>query len=95
MEKAEIIHLARLARIAITDEEAEKMRVSIDDVLAYVSVIKDIAGDTVEKKPGALVNVFRADEVTNSADEFTEVLLAEAPKRKGRFLSVKKILNAE
>ncbi len=95
MKKEEIIHLAHLARIAISDGEAESLRASIDDVLAYVSVLEDIAGETLEKKPGALQNVFRTDVVTNAPGEYTETLLAEAPKRKGRYLAVKKILHVE
>ncbi len=95
MQKEDIIHLARLARIAITDSEAEKLRTDIDSVLSYVSVVSDIAGGEVKKVAGPLRNVFREDEVSNEPDAFTETLLKEAPKRKGRYLVVKKILNAE
>ncbi len=95
MKKEDVIHLARLARIAITDTEAEKLCTDIDSVLAYVSTVSAITGGEATKQPGALKNVFREDVVTNDADAYTETLLAEAPKRKGRYLAVKKILHAE
>lgn len=95
MQKEDIINLARLSRIAITDAEAERLTVDIDNVLSYVSVVSSITGGEETKQPGALKNVFREDEVTNEADEYTETLLAEAPKRKGRYLVVKKILHVE
>lgn len=96
MHKDDVQHLADLARIAITDKEAEAFTQEIDAVLAYVSSVEDIAAAAdLTKTVGPRHNVFRADEVTNAADTYTETLLAEAPKRHGRFLEVKKILNQE
>lgn len=95
MKKEEVVSLARLARIAITDEEAERLRSDMDNVLAYVSVISEIAGEEAAKEPGALRNVFRDDVVQHAPDQYTETLLAEVPHRQGRFLAVKKILNVD
>ncbi len=95
MTKEDVLHLARLARIATTDAEAEKLRGEIDGVLSYVSVISEITGGEVVKEPGALKNVFREDVVENEPDQYTETLLSAAPKRIGRYFAVKKILNVE
>lgn len=96
MEKEDILHLANLARIEISDEEAESFRGEVESVLEYVSAVDSITADTgITKKTGPVFNVFREDEVRNQADEYTEVLLAEAPKRKGRHLQVKKILQTD
>ncbi len=95
MKKEEVVKLAHLARIAITDSEAESLRKDIDDVLAYVSVISDITGGEVKKEPGALKNVFRKDEVTNEAGAYTKAMLDAAPHTDGRYIAVKKILHAE
>lgn len=94
MKKEDILHLGKLSRIKISDDEAEKLLGDIDAVLSYVSVIDEITADTgVTKKVGAVYNVFREDVVTVEAHEHTETLLAEAPKRKGQHLAVKKILS--
>ena len=96
METGDIKHLASLARIRISDNEAEGLKKDIDSVLEYVSVVSEITTDgDVTKKVGARYNVFRDDVVTNEPGSFTEALLAEAPKREGNYLKVKKILNQD
>jgi aspartyl-tRNA(Asn)/glutamyl-tRNA(Gln) amidotransferase subunit C len=96
MEKKDIVHLASLARIRISDEEAEALREDVDSVLSYVSAVNDIAADaSLTKKVGVVHNVFREDKTTNEPDQYTEALLSEAPKVKGRHLMVKKILQMD
>jgi len=96
MEKEDILHLGNLARIKISDEEAEALRSDSANVLSYVSVVNDIATEAdVTKEVGAVYNAFRDDEVTVEPDAHTEDLLNEAPAKKGRFLAVKKILNTD
>lgn len=93
MEKKDILHLANLARIRIDDAEAASLLNDIDSVLAYVSEVSSIAADVnLTKKVGARFNIFREDIVTNEPEAYTDALLAEAPKKKGRHLMVKKIL---
>ena len=97
MKREDIEHLARLARIRLSSAEMERLPNELSSIVAYVGVVSDIAaGDSVEQpKVGARFNVFRQDEVTNKADEFTKDILAEMPKTEGRFLSVKKILQID
>lgn len=94
MTKEEILHLGRLSRIALTPTEVDSFQTSIDAILSYVSEVRDIAAsDTTDPAVGARYNVLRSDEVTHAGGSYTEVLLAAMPKREGRYLSVKKILN--
>ena len=96
MKKEDITHLASLARIKLTPEEEAKFPDELSAIVSYVSVVSDIAADgAVAPTLGVRHNVFRADEVTNQPDEFTEALLAEMPATKGRFMEVKKILHTE
>jgi len=96
MEKKDILHLATLSRISITDAEAEALKTDIESVLSYVGVVSEIAADAYQTKTvGSVYNVFRADEVTNEADAYTEALLQEAPKSQGRYLKVKKIIEQD
>lgn len=95
MEKADILHLGRLARINIKDEEVADLQRDITSVLDYVSVVNEIATDGVVKAPGAVHNVFRTDVVTTTTGEHTEVLLSEAPQRERDMLVVKKILSQD
>lgn len=93
MKKEDIEHLARLSRIALTDDESTALATDITSILGYVSEIEDIAGELhEEKKVGALYNVMREDTHPHEPDVYTEDILASAPERDGRYVKVKKIL---
>lgn len=96
MTKEEILHLGRLSRIELTDEEVAKFNTEITAILEYVSAINEISGDAaLTKHVGARFNVFRKDEVTNEPGSYTDDLLAEMPETDGRYMKVKKILDNE
>lgn len=96
MNKEDIFHLGSLARIKLTDEEADALKTDISGILEYVSTINKIVADTsITKEVGARYNVFREDSVTNDPESFTEALLNEMPEKKDRYLKVKKILNPD
>ena len=96
MQKTDIQHLAKLARIKVGDEEVADLQKDIDAVLEYVSVIDEITATAeMTKKVGPVYNVFRSDEVTCEPGSHTEDLLKEAPERDGNYLKVKKILNTD
>lgn len=96
MQKEDILRLASLARIHITDDEATHLLGDIESVLSYVSEINEITANTeITKKVGPRFNVFRDDVVTNQGDSNTETLLQEVPKRKDRYVVVKKILQID
>ncbi|HRH26641.1 MAG TPA: Asp-tRNA(Asn)/Glu-tRNA(Gln) amidotransferase subunit GatC [Parcubacteria group bacterium] len=91
VNKDEVKNLADLARVRLSDEEAEALSKEIDSILAYVGQIKDASVEDEVLVP-VLKNVMREDEPKNKDDEYTEDILNNAPSREGRFLKVKKIL---
>lgn len=94
MEQAEIEHLATLARIAVTPEEAKKLAHDITGVLSYVRQIEEITGTgPLIKEVGSLHTVMREDENPHEAGLYTEDLLARAPKRYGAYVEVQKIID--
>ena len=96
MQKDDVLRLAALARITVSDVEAEALKDELASVLDYVSVVDDITAEAgITKKVGAVYNVFRADEATNEPGAETETLLAEVPAREGNYLKVKKILTTD
>jgi aspartyl-tRNA(Asn)/glutamyl-tRNA(Gln) amidotransferase subunit C len=42
----EVAHVARLARLSLSDEELERMRSQLSDILAYIELLQevDVAG---------------------------------------------------
>lgn len=96
MTKEEILHLAHLSRIKISDEEVAKFQGEIEAILEYVSQVDKIVADAELKKvPGPVHNVFREDEVTNEPGSHTKDLVAAFPDRRDDLLRVQKILNPD
>lgn len=97
MTKEEVLHLAKLARIELSEQELATFTKEMSAILSYVSSIKEIVGETEKKEPniGARFNVFRPDVATNEANQYTKDLLAEMPETKNDMLVVKKILQVE
>lgn len=88
----EIAHIARLARIELSDEELEKYRADLAKILGYIEILKTV--DTTGVDPLAQVtgleNVFRPDEIEDQA--YADDILKGAPAASGRFIRVRKVL---
>ena len=90
------MHLGALARIRMSDDEADTLQTEISAILSYVSAIDGEVGEAaLEKTTGPVHNVFRTDETTNEPEQYTKVLLEAMPERSGRFMRVPKILNTD
>lgn len=89
--KEDIKNLASLARIEMSDEEAQAMTGEIDSILGYVGQIKNATGDSETALP-KLRNVMREDISLNEPKQYTEDILKNAPAREKNYLKVKKIL---
>jgi aspartyl-tRNA(Asn)/glutamyl-tRNA(Gln) amidotransferase subunit C len=88
LSQTEIEKLARLARIAITDEEKAQFGKEIESILGYVSELQQVAK---EGNPTiSIKNVMREDIAVNTDPKN---LLEEAPHTEGDFIAVKKILS--
>jgi len=85
--------IARLARIAITDEDVERMREQLSSILDHFEVLSDI--DTDDIPPTAqsfdLTNVERADEPGEPIDR--EGALEGAPRRQDGYFRVRAVLD--
>lgn len=94
MNKEKVLDLAKLARIAISDTEAESLSHEFDYILNYVSEVKKVATEehsNILKNVGVF-NVMREDGEPHESGIYTEKILNEAPAREGNYLKVKKIL---
>jgi len=85
MEKKDIMHLASLSRIRISQAEAEAFTKEIDAILEYVGAVNEITADvSLTKKVGVRHNIFREDKVTNDPEFYTQAHLRKAPHTSGR-----------
>jgi aspartyl-tRNA(Asn)/glutamyl-tRNA(Gln) amidotransferase subunit C len=86
ISRDEVAHLARLVRLALTEDELDSFAGQLDAILSHVSQIQavDVTGVDPTGNPLKDVNVFRPDTVEPCLTQ--EEALAEAPKAvDGRF----------
>ena len=81
-----VIHVARLARLALTDAEIERMTAQLGDMLEHFADIDELDLADVEPmtQPYPLTNVLREDVVVDGLDR-DEVLAAAPDAHDGRF----------
>ncbi len=81
-------YISDLSRLYLSDEEKEKAKGDLSDVLSYIDKLNelDTKGMPEMSHPFEAVNCFREDVVTNSDDR--ENLLANAPESKGSYYKV-------
>ncbi len=87
----EVEHVAKLARLELTEEEKVKFSKQLGDILDYAQQMNEIDTEGVEPMSHAIpiVNVMREDEVVH---EFSrEELMANAPLKEDGFFRVPKI----
>ena len=89
-----MLKLANLARIKISEDEAESLSHEFESILKYVGEVKSIKADIGAKSPEdfPVRNVLRKDGEGHESGIHSEALLASAPERKGDYIKVKKIL---
>ena len=86
ISREDVANLAKLARLALTDDELDSFAGQLDAILGYVGQIQavDVTGVTPTGNPLRDVNVTRPDVVAPSLPQ--EQALAEAPAAdEGRF----------
>jgi aspartyl-tRNA(Asn)/glutamyl-tRNA(Gln) amidotransferase subunit C len=94
LTRADVEHVARLARLALTDDEIERLTGDLAAVLAHAADVAslDLDGVPPTAHPLPLRNVLRADVVRPSLDR-DEVLASAPAAEDGRF-RVPRILDA-
>lgn len=92
ISRDEVAHLARLARLALTDDELESYAGQLDAIIGHVSRIQsvDVTGVEATDNPLKDVNVTRPDVVQPCLTQ--DEALAEAPKAEDGRFAVPRIL---
>ncbi len=93
ISKEQVLHLAKLAQLELTDSEVEKFSVQLTSILQYVDKVKDVELSSDVQRDFKKVNTFREDENPHEAGEHREAILEAMPETKDNLLVVKKILN--
>lgn len=87
----DVEHVAKLARLELTEEEKIKFSKQLGDVLGYVNAMNEV--DTTDVAPMShaveFSNVMRED--VEIYEQTREELMSNAPDREGDFFKVPKI----
>jgi aspartyl-tRNA(Asn)/glutamyl-tRNA(Gln) amidotransferase subunit C len=88
----EVRHIALLARVGMTDEEVERMRDQLSNILGHFDSLQQLDTGAVEPTGHSVgvESVMREDRARESSTR--EDALANAPRREGDFVRVRAVL---
>lgn len=89
----DVEHVAKLARLGLTEDEKKKFQGQISSILGYVEKLQKV--DTKNIEPTAqvtgLINSIREDEVEEASKETMKKLVDAAPLKKDNLVKTKAI----
>jgi aspartyl-tRNA(Asn)/glutamyl-tRNA(Gln) amidotransferase subunit C len=88
----DVEHVARLARLELSEADKERMRQELDSILSYIDKLRALDTEGVEPTSHAvpMTNVMRDDMPRPSLPQ--DDMLANAPERSGEFFRVPRII---
>lgn len=95
MDKEKVLKLASLARLKMSDEEAEHLSQEFGAILNYVGDVKAVSNTSEALTPQdfPLRNIMRDDVRHHESGLYSAKLLAEASHSEKGYIEVKKILS--
>ena len=88
IDREQLLHVARLARLELHEEEVDRLEAQLNDIIDAVSKVSelDLSDVPPTSHPLDVVNVWAADEP--HACLSVEEALANAPEREGAYFKV-------
>ncbi|MBI4268336.1 Asp-tRNA(Asn)/Glu-tRNA(Gln) amidotransferase subunit GatC [Candidatus Uhrbacteria bacterium] len=95
LTKKDVEHIARLARLELTEDEKALFSEQLSSVLSYVDQLKEVDTSGVQYgyQVDGLDNVMDEDVVRPCSDETQKLLLEAMPDRAGDLLKVKNVFS--
>jgi len=92
LTREDVLHIARLARLGLTETELEKFREQLSNILENFEILQQV--DTADIPPTAqsiaLQNVMRDDEAATSLPQ--SEILVNAPQKDENYFRVRAVL---
>ena len=92
LSREEVLHIALLARLGLTEDEVDRLREQLSNILEHFEALQQV--DTTDVPPTAqsipLQNVTKDDKVADSLPP--DQILANAPRKEGEYFRVKAVL---
>jgi len=94
LSEEEVRHIAKLARIELTEEEVRKFTVQMGGVLEYVEVLQEVDTDGVPEtsQVTGLTNVMEEDEIRPSQSSREDLLGCSELPVEGKQIKVPRVV---
>jgi aspartyl-tRNA(Asn)/glutamyl-tRNA(Gln) amidotransferase subunit C len=88
----QVRHIARLARIAMSDEEIERLAPELNNILGWVEQLGEVNTDGIEPLTAVIDQKLRLREDAVTDGDIREDVLANAPDAQHGFFAVPKVI---
>ena len=92
--KKDVEHVARLARLALSEDEKDRYAAQLESILEYIDILNK--ADTANSEPMShvlpMANVWRDDQAEPNRLGSQADILKNAPDSEGPYIKVKKII---
>ena len=93
IEDKDVLHIAKLARLKLADNELENYKKNLQEILDFADTINHVKTDDIGETIGINenYNVFRKDEIKQESNK--DELLANAPSQDEEMFRIPKVIN--
>jgi aspartyl-tRNA(Asn)/glutamyl-tRNA(Gln) amidotransferase subunit C len=88
----QVRHIAKLARIAMSDEELERLVPELNNILGWVEQLDEVDTEGVEPLTAVIPNALRLREDKVTDGDSRDEILANAPNAEHGFFAVPKVI---
>lgn len=92
VDQATVRHIARLARIAVTDDEARALESELSALLDWVEQLGEVDTDGVEPMTSVVHMEMKKREDAITDGDCPDEIVANAPQREDHFFVVPKVI---
>ncbi|MFC1866058.1 Asp-tRNA(Asn)/Glu-tRNA(Gln) amidotransferase subunit GatC [Chloroflexota bacterium] len=92
LNREEVLHISRLARLGLSKEEVDRLSRQLSQILESFEVLQEVDTEGVPPtaQPNMLCNVLKEDKAKPSLPQ--DEVLANAPQKDGEFFRVRPVL---
>ena len=93
IEDKDVLHIAKLARLKLADNELENYKKNLQEILDFADTINHVNTDDIGETIGINENsnVFRKDEIKQESNK--DELLSNAPSQDEGMFRIPKVIN--
>ena len=92
VDTKQVRHIAKLARIAMSDAEVEAMVPELNNILSWVEQLSEVNTDGIEPLTAVIDNKLRLRDDAVTAGNQRDDILANAPEAQHGFFAVPKVI---